>query len=63
MVVKTDETAHRKYNTTINDLRGKISKYRDQSLDVRPTTSTKLSSTKFSSQKKKSPLTKTRFSS
>ena len=33
--VKTDEAARRKYETNINDLRGKISKYRDQSLDVK----------------------------
>ncbi len=33
--VKADEAARRKYDTTITDLRGKISKYRDQSLDVK----------------------------
>src|SRR5271166_3479167 len=33
--VKADEAARRKYETTISDLRGKISKYRDQSLDVK----------------------------
>jgi len=33
--VKTDEAARRKYETNISDLRGKISKYRDQSLDVK----------------------------
>src|SRR6201997_875480 len=33
--VKTDEAARRKYDTAINDLRTKISKYRDQSLDVK----------------------------
>src|SRR6266496_3879111 len=33
--VKADEVARRKYDTAINDLRGKISKYRDQSLDVK----------------------------
>jgi hypothetical protein len=33
--VKTDEAARRKHDTTITDLRGKISKYRDQSLDVK----------------------------
>src|ERR1700727_3542413 len=33
--VKTDEAARRKHDTTISDLRGKISKYRDQSLDVK----------------------------
>jgi predicted nucleic acid-binding Zn-ribbon protein len=33
--VKTDEAARRKYDTNINDLRTKISKYRDQSLDVK----------------------------
>src|SRR5947208_15482342 len=33
--VKTDEAARRKYETAITDLRGKISKYRDQSLDVK----------------------------
>ena len=32
---KADEAARRKYDTTIADLRGKISKYRDQSLDVK----------------------------
>src|ERR1700719_517822 len=33
--VKADEATRRKYETTIADLRGKISKYRDQSLDVK----------------------------
>jgi uncharacterized protein len=33
--VKADETARRKYETAIQDLQGKISKYRDQSLDVK----------------------------
>src|SRR5438309_10654571 len=33
--LKADEAARRKYDTSINDLRGKISKYRDQSLDVK----------------------------
>lgn len=33
--VKADEASRRKYETNINDLRGKISKYRDQSLDVK----------------------------
>ena len=33
--IKADEAARRKYDTSINDLRGKISKYRDQSLDVK----------------------------
>lgn len=33
--VKADEATRRKYDTAINDLRGKISKYRDQSLDVK----------------------------
>lgn len=33
--VKTDEGARRKHETAIADLRGKISKYRDQSLDVK----------------------------
>jgi len=33
--VKTDEAARRKYETTITDLRQKISKYRDQSLEVK----------------------------
>src|SRR5580693_8662053 len=33
--VKADEAARRKYETTIADLRGKISKYRDQSLAVK----------------------------
>jgi uncharacterized protein len=33
--VKADEVARRKYDTAISDLRGKISKYRDQSLDVK----------------------------
>ncbi len=33
--VKTDDAAKRKYETAITDLRGKISKYRDQSLDVK----------------------------
>src|ERR1700758_3760951 len=32
--VKADEASRRKYETNINDLRGKISKYCDQSLDV-----------------------------
>src|SRR5207302_6744293 len=33
--IKGDEAARRKYETAITDLRGKISKYRDQSLDVK----------------------------
>jgi predicted nucleic acid-binding Zn-ribbon protein len=33
--VKADEASRRKYETNISDLRGKISKYRDQSLDVK----------------------------
>src|SRR5579864_8442790 len=33
--IKTDEAARRKYETAITDLRTKISKYRDQSLDVK----------------------------
>src|SRR5215469_5299076 len=33
--IKGDEAARRKYDSTISDLRGKISKYRDQSLDVK----------------------------
>jgi uncharacterized protein len=33
--VKADDAARRKYETAITDLRGKISKYRDQSLDVK----------------------------
>ena len=33
--VKADEATRRKYETSISDLRGKISKYRDQSLDVK----------------------------
>jgi predicted nucleic acid-binding Zn-ribbon protein len=33
--IKGDEAARRKYDTAIADLRGKISKYRDQSLDVK----------------------------
>ena len=33
--IKADEAARRKFDTAINDLRSKISKYRDQSLDVK----------------------------
>ena len=33
--LRSDDAARRKYDTTITDLRGKISKYRDQSLDVK----------------------------
>jgi len=33
--VKADEAARRKHDATITELRGKISKYRDQSLDVK----------------------------
>jgi uncharacterized protein len=33
--IKADEAARRKHDTTISDHRGKISKYRDQSLDVK----------------------------
>ncbi len=33
--VKADDAAKRKHETAISDLRGKISKYRDQSLDVK----------------------------
>src|SRR6202007_2098415 len=32
--VKADEASRRKYDANIIELRGKISKYRDQSLDV-----------------------------
>src|ERR1700751_5089382 len=32
---KADEATRKKYETAIQDLRGKISKYRDQSLDVK----------------------------
>jgi predicted nucleic acid-binding Zn-ribbon protein len=35
IAVKTDEAARRKYETTIQDLQQKISKYRDQSLEVK----------------------------
>src|SRR5215467_12927431 len=33
--VKADDAARKKYETAIQDLRGKISKYRDQSLEVK----------------------------
>jgi len=33
--IKADDAAKRKHETTITDLRGKISKYRDQSLEVK----------------------------
>jgi uncharacterized protein len=33
--IKADESARRKYEISIQDLQGKISKYRDQSLDVK----------------------------
>jgi uncharacterized protein len=33
--IKADEVSRRKYDTTISELRGKISKYRDQSLEVK----------------------------
>jgi uncharacterized protein len=33
--VKNDEAARRKFDSNINELRGKISKYRDQSLEVK----------------------------
>jgi predicted nucleic acid-binding Zn-ribbon protein len=33
--VKADEASRRKFESSISDLRGKISKYRDQSLDVK----------------------------
>jgi predicted nucleic acid-binding Zn-ribbon protein len=33
--IKADEAARRKYETAIQDLQGKISKYRDQSLEVK----------------------------
>jgi uncharacterized protein len=33
--VKADDAARRKYESAINDLRQKISKYRDQSLEVK----------------------------
>ena len=33
--IKADDATKRKHETTISDLRGKISKYRDQSLDVK----------------------------
>jgi uncharacterized protein len=35
VAVKNDEATRRKHETAISDLRGKISKYRDQSLDVK----------------------------
>jgi predicted nucleic acid-binding Zn-ribbon protein len=35
VAVKADEAARRKFDTNITELRGKISKYRDQSLDVK----------------------------
>src|SRR5438477_11996489 len=35
LAVKADEAARRKYETSITDLRQKISKYRDQSLEVK----------------------------
>jgi uncharacterized protein len=35
VAIKADEASRRKHETTISDLRGKISKYRDQSLDVK----------------------------
>src|SRR5260370_41460584 len=35
--VKADEAARRKHETSIQDLRGRISKYRDQSLEAKPT--------------------------
>src|ERR1700758_4308676 len=35
VAIKADEAARRKYETAILDLQGKISKYRDQSLDVK----------------------------
>src|SRR5438094_2092482 len=35
VAAKGDEAARRKHDTAIADLRGKISKYRDQSLDVK----------------------------
>jgi predicted nucleic acid-binding Zn-ribbon protein len=35
VAVKTDEASRRKYETAITDLQQKISKYRDQSLDVK----------------------------
>ena len=33
--IKSDEASRKKFETTIQDLQGKISKYRDQSLDVK----------------------------
>src|ERR1700758_4872652 len=33
--VKADEASRRKYDANVTELRGKISKYRDQSLDVK----------------------------
>src|SRR5256714_5440498 len=33
--IKADEASRRKYESSITELRGKISKYRDQSLDVK----------------------------
>src|SRR5438045_9429248 len=33
--IKTDEAARRNYETAVQDLQGKISKYRDQSLEVK----------------------------
>src|SRR5215472_16811541 len=33
--IKADDAARKKYETSIQDLQGKVSKYRDQSLDVK----------------------------
>ena len=59
---KGDEANRKKFESAIQDLQGKISKYRDQSLEVKPTNSTKRCCTKFSLPSRRSVSTRTAFS-
>src|SRR5881397_1148375 len=59
--IKADEAARRKYETAVQDLQGKISKYRDQSLEVKTTSSTRRCCMRFSLQNRTFAATKTRF--
>ena len=43
VAAKADEASRKKFESTIQDLQGKISKYRDQSLDVKNMAQTPMS--------------------
>ena len=61
--VKADEAARRKYDANINELRTKISKYRDQSLDVKTNEQYKALLHEIQFAEKEISATKIRFSS